>query len=151
MNICISVIIICFVFRISSFEFVNLFILGVLCPVEYPFHRSVILSFTALFHGASPPEYRINQDRVVCPKRYSTGESHRLSDSPNPNLTENFKYLWTVFVYHEAHEDHEEFTIKLYRPLRFKPRGRNNLISFFTGLTMRWHIRYNTNADLYAK
>ena len=34
----------------------------------------------------------------------------------------------TVFVYHEAHEDHEEYTIKLYRPLRFKPRGRYNLI-----------------------
>jgi hypothetical protein len=34
-----------------------------------------------------------------------------------------------VFVYHEAHEDHEEFTIKLYRPLRFKPRGRYNLIT----------------------
>ncbi len=34
----------------------------------------------------------------------------------------------TVFVYHEAHEDHEEFTGKLYRLLRFKPRGRYNLI-----------------------
>ncbi len=49
----------CFEFRISSFEFVILFILGVLCvfaarPVEYPFRRSVIFSFTALFHGASP-------------------------------------------------------------------------------------------------
>ncbi len=56
--------------------------------------------------------------------------SHRSSDSLNPNLTENFKYLWIVFVYHEAHEDHEEFTIKLYRPLRFKPRGRYNLITW---------------------
>jgi len=49
-------------------------------PVEYPFHRSVIFSFTALFHGASPVEYRLDQDRVVLPKHYSTGESHRLSD-----------------------------------------------------------------------
>ncbi len=71
--------------------------LGVLCPVEY----------------------RLDQDRVVHPKRYATGESHPLSDL--------FLYLWIVFVYHEAHEDHEEFTIKLYRPLEFKPRGRYNL------------------------
>ena len=55
--------------------------------------------------------------------------SYLFSDSLNPNSTENFKYLWIVFVCHEAHEDHEEFTIKLYRPLRFKPRGRYNLIS----------------------
>ncbi len=55
-------------------------------------------------------------------------ENHRLSDSLNPNSTENFKYLWIVFVYHEAHEDHEEFTIRLYPPLRFKLRGRYNLI-----------------------
>ena len=47
--------------------------LGALCPVGYPFHRSVIFSFTALFPGASPVEYRLDQDRVVCPKRYSTG------------------------------------------------------------------------------
>ena len=53
-------------------------------------------------------------------------ESHRLSESLNPNSAENFKYLWTVFIYHEAHE---EFTIKLYRPLLFKPRVRYNLIS----------------------
>ncbi len=37
-----------------------------------------------------------------------------------------------VFVYHEAHEDHEEFTIKLYRPPRFKPRGRYNLITNYS-------------------
>jgi len=53
--------------------------LGVLCafaarPVEYPFHRSVIFTFTVLFHGASPVEYRLDQDRVVRPKRYSTGQ-----------------------------------------------------------------------------
>jgi len=47
-------------------------------------------------------------------------ESHPLSDL--------FLYLWIVCVNHEAHEDHEEFTIKLYRPLEFKPRGRYNLI-----------------------
>ncbi len=57
-------------------------------------------------------------------------EMPSLSDSLNPNSTENFKYLWIVFVCHEAHEDHEEFTIKLYRPLRFKPRGRYNLIDY---------------------
>ena len=57
-------------------------------------------------------------------------ESHRLSDSLNPNSTENFKYLWIVFIYHEAHEDHEEFTIKLYPPQKFKPRGRYNLIDY---------------------
>ena len=34
-----------------------------------------------------------------------------------------------VFVYHEAHEDHEEFTIELHQPLRFKARGRYNLIN----------------------
>ncbi len=54
--------------------------------------------------------------------------SHRLSDFLIPNLTENFKYLWIGFVYHETHEAHEEFTIKLYRPLRFKARGRYSLI-----------------------
>ena len=50
------------------------FLLGVLCPVEYPFHRSVIFSFTGLFHG----------------------ESYLLSDSLNLTLTENFKYVWLV-------------------------------------------------------
>ncbi|MCZ6547885.1 MAG: hypothetical protein O6837_07190, partial [Deltaproteobacteria bacterium] len=42
-------------------------------PVEYLFHRSVIFSVTVLLHGASPVEYRLDQDRVVRPKRYSTG------------------------------------------------------------------------------
>ncbi len=65
-------------------------------------------------------EYRLDQDRVVHPKRYSTGESHLLSDP--------FLYLWIVFVHHEALEDHEEFTINLSRPTGFKPRGRYNLI-----------------------
>jgi len=50
--------------------------LGVLCafaarPVEYYYHRSVIFSFTVFFHRAG----------------------HRLSDSLNPILTENFKYV----------------------------------------------------------
>jgi len=62
-------------------------------------------------------------------------ESNRLSDSLNPNSAENFKYLWTVFVYPVPHEDHEEFTIKLYPPLRFKPRGRYNLIFQAIGFT----------------
>ncbi len=46
-------------------------------------------------------------------------------------LSDLLLYLWTVFIYHEAHEDHEDFTIKLYRPLRFKPRVRYSLISHF--------------------
>ncbi len=49
-------------------------LLGVLCPVEY----------------------RLDQDRVVLPKRYSTGESHRLSDSLNQNSTENSKYVCLI-------------------------------------------------------
>jgi hypothetical protein len=36
-------------------------------------------------------------------------ERPSLSDSLNPNSTENFKYVWLGFVYHEVHEDHEEF------------------------------------------
>ncbi len=47
---------------------------------------------------------------------------------PKPKFNGKF-HLWTVFVYHEAHEDHEESTIKLYRPLRFKLCGRYNLIT----------------------
>ena len=52
-------------------------------------------------------------------------ESYLFSDLP--------LYLWLVFVYHEVHEDHEEFIIKLYRPLRFKPRGlpRGFLVTWF--------------------
>jgi hypothetical protein len=67
---------------VSDFGFLLLFVLGVLCvfaarpveypfhrsvifsfarPVEYPFHRSVIFSFAALFHGASPVEYRVDR------------------------------------------------------------------------------------------
>ncbi len=93
--------------------------------MEYPFHKSVICSVTVLFYGASPVEYRLDQNRVVGPKRYSTGESYLFSDLP--------LYLWLVFVYHEVHEDHEEFIIKLYRPLRFKPRGspRGFLVTWF--------------------
>ena len=97
------------------------------------FHgRGICVELVTEFHGASPVEYRLDQDRVVRPKHYSTGESHPLSDL--------FLYLWVVFVYHEAHEDHEEFTIKLYRPLRFKPRARYNLIQAFmlrAGKTVR--------------
>ena len=53
------------------------------------------------------------------------GASHLFSNLP--------LYLWIVFVYHEVHEDHEEFIIKLYRPLRFKPRGlpRGILVTWF--------------------
>ncbi len=78
-------------------------------------------------------EYLLDQEHVVLPKRYSTGESHPLSDL--------FLYLWTVFVYHEAHEDHEEFTSKLYRLLRFKPRGRYNLIRRHLSSTLDFRKR----------
>ena len=62
--------------RINSAEgtakkpFLILF-LGVLCPVEYPFDRKDIGFAVKLFHGAS----------------------HLLSNSLNPNSTENFKYV----------------------------------------------------------
>ena len=96
--------------------------------MEYSHGRGVSVVLVTLFHGASPVEYRLDHDRVVLPKRYSTGESHPLSDL--------LLYFWTVFVYHEAHEDHEELTIKLYRPLRFKFRVRYNLIIFLPGEAM---------------
>ena len=76
--------------------------LGVLCA----FARIILYPILPLFSELG----------VLC-------EMPSLSDSLNPNSTENFKYLWTVFVNYEAHEDHEEFTIKLYRPLGVKPRG----------------------------
>ncbi len=52
--------------------------LGVLCafaarPVEYSHGRGVSVVSVTLFHGASPVEYRLDQDRVVRSKRYSTG------------------------------------------------------------------------------
>ncbi len=80
-------------FRFSDFGLLLLFVLGALCPVEYPFHRSVIFSFKALFHGASPVEYRLDQDSVVRPKRYSTGRVI-FSRFVILNSTENFKYVW---------------------------------------------------------
>ncbi len=49
--------------------------LGPLCPMEYSHGRGVSVALVMLFHGASPVEYRLDQDRVVLPKRYSTGES----------------------------------------------------------------------------
>jgi hypothetical protein len=64
-------------FRISDFVLRNciLFNLGVLCPVEYFHGRGVSVAPVTVFHGARP----------------------NLSDSLNPNSTENFKYLWLVF------------------------------------------------------
>ncbi len=56
--------------------------LGVPCPVEYSHGQGVSVTLVALFHGASPVEYRLNQDRAVRLERYSTGESHLLSDLP---------------------------------------------------------------------
>ncbi len=43
-------------FRFSDFVLLLLFVLGVLCAF-----------------AARPVEYRLDQDRVVCQKRYSTG------------------------------------------------------------------------------
>ena len=82
-------------------------------PRGISFPQKRYLSFTALFHGASPVEYRLDQDQVVRPKRYSTGESHPLSDpllfsvlgalcvfargpslSDSLNSTKKFKYVW---------------------------------------------------------
>ena len=131
-------------------------------PVEYLFHRSGIFSVTVLLHGASPVEYRLDQDRVVRPKRYSTGRglvypifSLSRQACPEPFLCQDklrrrdaktakkkipissnlapfaplrelsfirsSPYLWTVFFYHVAHEDHEEFTIKYIGPCVSNP------------------------------
>ncbi len=54
--------------------------LGVLCPVEYSHNLGVSVILVTLFHGASPVEYRLDQDRVVRPKHYSTEESYLFSD-----------------------------------------------------------------------
>jgi len=43
--------------------------------VEYLFHRSVIFLFTALFHGASLVEYRLDRGRVVCRSGFPQSES----------------------------------------------------------------------------
>ncbi len=69
--------------------------------MEYSHVRGVSVELVTLFHGASPVEYRLDQDRAVRLKHYSTGESYPLSDL--------LLYLWIVFVYHEVHEDHEDF------------------------------------------
>ena len=68
---------------------------GRLCgpPVEYSHGRGVSVVSVTLFHGASPVEYRLDQDRVVRPKRYSTGRVI-FSRFVIPNSTENFKYVW---------------------------------------------------------
>ncbi|MFB3122998.1 MAG: hypothetical protein ACE10H_12515, partial [Candidatus Binatia bacterium] len=76
--------------------------LGVLCafaarPVEYPFHRSVIFSFTALFHGARPVEYLLDRKYIGFAVKLFHRASHRLSDSLYPNSTEKFKYVWLEF------------------------------------------------------
>ncbi len=57
---------------VSNFEFLHLFVLGVLCPVEYSHVRGVSVALVKLFHAARPVEYRLDQDRIVRPKRYST-------------------------------------------------------------------------------
>ncbi len=72
-------------FRASCFEFAFLFNLGVLRPVEYSHGWGISVALVTLFHGASPVEYLHDQDRVVLPKHYSTGESILLFDSLNSN------------------------------------------------------------------
>jgi len=57
-------------------------LLGALCPVEYHFHRSVIFSFTALFHGASPVEYRRPRSRCSPEALFHRGESSSIRSFP---------------------------------------------------------------------
>ncbi len=57
-------------------------LLGVLCPVESSHGRGGSVALVTLFHGASPVEYLLDQDRVVLPKRYSTGENQLSSNLP---------------------------------------------------------------------
>jgi hypothetical protein len=57
-------------FRVSNF------VLGILCPVEYSHVRGVSVAPVTVFNGVT----------------------HRLSDSLNPNSTENFKYVWLEFL-----------------------------------------------------
>ncbi len=62
-----------FGFRASSFLFS---FLGILCPVEYSHVRGVSVAPVTVFNGVT----------------------HRLSDSLNPNSTENFKIVWLVIL-----------------------------------------------------
>ena len=48
----------------------------------------------ALFHRARPVEYLIDRKYIGFAVKLFHRASHRLSDSLNPNSTENFKYVW---------------------------------------------------------
>ena len=66
-------------FRISDFGFLGLFVFVALCafaarPVEYSHGRGICVELVTEIHGASPVEYRLDQDRAVRLKRYSTGQ-----------------------------------------------------------------------------
>ncbi len=47
-------------------------------PMEYPFHRSVIFSFTALSHGASPMVYLLDRKYIGFAMKLFHRASHRL-------------------------------------------------------------------------
>ncbi len=78
---------------VSDFGFLGLFVLGVLCPVEYSLSRGVSVALVMLFHGAGPVEYRLDRDRVVLPKCYSTGESD-LSPIPYSQIQRKISYMF---------------------------------------------------------
>jgi len=58
-------------------------------PVEYPFDRSVIFSFTTLFHGASPVEYRFGKQLELGRVGISQGGSPSVR-LPRRKFTETF-------------------------------------------------------------
>ena len=76
------------------------FLLGVLCPVEYSFHRSVIFSFTALFHGASPVKYRLDRKYISFDVKLFHGA--RIIVSPifpsSPNMASFASLRKTFFI-----------------------------------------------------
>jgi len=76
-----------FGFRASSFLFS---ILGVLCD-------STVLTTLSPSKGtfaARPVEFLLDRKYVGFAVKLFHSASHRLSDSLNPNSTENFKYVW---------------------------------------------------------
>ncbi len=60
-----------FVYRASNLHFCLTFAAR---PVKYRHRCDTNAPAVRIFHGASPVEYRLDQDRVVHPKRYSTGQ-----------------------------------------------------------------------------
>ena len=56
----------------------------------------------ALFHRARPVEYLIDRKYIGFAVKLFHRASHRLSDSLNPNSTENFKYVWLGLLGHQG-------------------------------------------------